>query len=66
MVYFNVRLRSSEPLDNGKFPVVLQLSWRNGKNNVRRKRIGISCHHTDWDFKNHRIKKGTWGSVKLK
>lgn len=64
MVFFNIRLRSSEQLENGKYPIVLQITWRNEKNNVRHKRIGSSCAEVDWDFDNHCFKREAWGYVK--
>lgn len=64
MVSFNIRLRSAEQLGNGKYPIVLQITWRNEKNNVRRKRIGVSCAEVDWDFDNHCFKREAWGYVK--
>lgn len=64
-VSFNIRLFKSEQLDNGKYPIVLQVIWREGeKSKVRRKRLGISCHDSEWDRDNHRIQDGGWGSSK--
>jgi Flp pilus assembly protein TadD len=37
IVKFKPRLYTSEPLDNGKYPIVIQVSWRDHKPQIRRK-----------------------------
>lgn len=64
MVSFNLRLYTYKTLDNGKHPVVIQVSWRDIKPNIRRKHLGIPCHKHDWDRENHCLKKEAWGHVK--
>ena len=64
MVSFNLRLYTYKTLDNGKHPVVIQVSWRDKKPNIRRKHLGIPCHKHDWDRENHCLKKEAWGHVK--
>lgn len=64
MVSFNIRLYTSEPLENGKYPIVLQISWRDKKPQIRRKRLGLSCTETEWNRDNHYFKDDVWGCVK--
>ena len=64
-VTFNVRLYLSEPLDNGTFPVVLQIYWRDTKAKLRRKRLGFSCSPDEFDTDSDRIKRSVWGANKL-
>ena len=63
-VTFSVRLYMSEPLDDGKYPLVLQISWRDRKANVRRKRLGLSCSLDEFDTRYDRIKHSVWGASK--
>ncbi len=46
-VTFKARLYTSEPLDSGKYPIVIQISWRDTKPQIRRKRLGISCREEE-------------------
>src|SRR5690606_399490 len=64
-VTFNVRLYLSEPLDDGTFPVVLQIYWRDHKANLRRKRLGFSCLSDEFDTNTDRIKSSVWRANKL-
>ena len=57
MVSFNLRLYTYKTLDNGKHPIVIQVSWRDKKPNIRRKHLGIPCHQHDWDRDNNCLKK---------
>ncbi|MEO1262866.1 MAG: site-specific integrase [Bacteroidota bacterium] len=64
-VSFNIRLHTSEKMDSGKSPIVLQISWREfDKPKLRRKRLGISCHETEWDREEHRVKDSAWRYAK--
>ena len=64
MANFKLRLRTAEPLENGKFPILLQIVWRNQKNHVRRKRLGISCTKEEWNREDYCLKNTAWGYVK--
>lgn len=64
IVSFNIRLYTSEPLENGKYPIILQITWKGKSTRVRRKRLGMSSHDVDWDFDNHCFKREAWGYVK--
>ncbi len=64
-ITFNIKLYTAEPLDDGKCPIVLQVSWRDSKANVRRKRLGIACHPSEFDLKNDCIKNSAWAATKL-
>ena len=64
MVSFNIRLYTAEPLENGKYPVILQVSWRDQKPRMRRKRLGMSANPNEWDWDNHYFKGDVWGCVK--
>ena len=65
VVSFKVRLFTAEPLENGKCPVVIQVSWRDSKPQIRRKRLGISCHASDWDRNEHCFKNTARSAVRL-
>ncbi|MBK8832849.1 MAG: site-specific integrase [Saprospiraceae bacterium] len=64
-ISFNIRLYTAEPLDDGKCPIVLQVSWRDDKANVRRKRLGISCLPSEFDQDQDCIIGSAWSSTKL-
>ena len=64
MIFFKIKLYTSEPLEKGKFPIVVQVSWRDRKAHVRRKRLGLSCSKDDWDWDNDCFKRDVWGYVK--
>lgn len=64
MVSFYIRLYTSEPMDNGKFPIVLQVSWRDRKPNMRRKRLGMSASLTEWDSDKQLFNNDVWGYMK--
>ena len=64
IVTFNIRLYTSEPLNNGKFPIVLQIIWRGQKMYVRRKRLGLSCTEHEWNWEDNCIKDTVWGYIK--
>ena len=64
MVSFNINLYTSEPLKKDKFPVVLLICWRGKKSETRRKRLGVSCTETEWDWENNCLKNNIWGYVK--
>lgn len=63
-VTFNVRLYESEPLDDGSVPIVLQITWRDHKPNVRRKRLGLSCRPDEFDTEYGIVKNSVWGASK--
>lgn len=63
-VTFNVRLYESEPLDDGSMPIVLQITWRDHKPNVRRKRLGLSCRPEEFDAEYGIVKNSVWGAAK--
>lgn len=64
-ISFNIKLYTSEPLDDGKCPIVLQVSWRDDKANVRRKRLGISCLPNEFDQDHNCIKRSAWSATKI-
>ena len=64
IVKFKPRLYTSEPLDNGKYPIVIQVSWRDHKPQIRRKRLNLSCFKNEWDRENHCLKDSAYAAVK--
>lgn len=64
-ITFNIRLYTAEPLDDGRCPIVLQVSWRDDKANVRRKRLGIACLPSEFDQDQDCIIGSAWSSTKL-
>ena len=63
-VTFNVRLYESEPLDDGSMPIVLQITWKDHKPNVRRKRLGLSCRPEEFDTEYGVVKNSIWGAAR--
>lgn len=54
-VMFAIRLDKSAPLEGGKYPVTLQVTWDRKKRN---KRLGLTASFDQWDFENHEFRKG--------
>ncbi len=62
-VSFNLRM-ISKPLDSGKHPIEILISWREGgKSNSRRKHLGVECYPYEWDEDKRRL--SSRGSSKL-
>ncbi len=59
-VMFVIRLHKSASVKrkDGKYPIVLQVTW---DRKVRRKRLKIYALPEQWDFINHEFKKGVHG-----
>src|SRR5262245_58201367 len=64
-ISFLIRLYESEPLEDGRCPVVLQISWRDDKPNVRRKRLGISCLPSEFDSETGLLRNTAWAASKI-
>ncbi len=64
MLSFNTKLYTGEKANKeGKFPIVLLVSWRDKKAQSRRKRTGLSCYKYEWDFEKNRFKNTIHGYV---
>ncbi len=65
-ITFSTKLYTSEPLKDGTYPIVLQISWRDTRNKpqVRRKRLGLSCLMQEFDLESDSIRGAVWAAVK--
>ena len=64
-VSFQIKLYTSEPLDDGRCPLVVQISWRDRKPQVRRKRLSIACYPDEFDTNISRLRDTVWSHRKL-
>jgi len=61
-VTFKTKLYKSEPLEDGSYPIVIQINWTDNKSNTRRKRLGVSCQEIEFDKESGFIKNTAWRS----
>src|SRR5689334_21640500 len=45
-------------------PIVLRITWRDHKPNVRRKRLGMTCRTEEFDSQYGVVKNSVWGAAK--
>ena len=57
-LFVRMHRSSSVKRKDGKFPIVLQVTWNR---KVRRKRLGIYASIEQWDFDDHEFRKGVHG-----